>query len=1456
MLGREHLRRERLLVVLNILGFLPEHYSSDVDFETHPGKFLPDKEPKIAWRKAKDGHYDFLFKESFNEMVAEFRACGKIEEDVKLPYDWTLYYLRKKALSKPILKEELAWIILNFNKKRGYKENRAERTEEKENEIQEVVTAKIVSVEQKEPSKKKGFWYDVILDNGEIYRRSSAVSLNNWVGETKDFLRTTKLDKDGNPKMTKDGKKDISYKMPTADDWMLLKKKAQNSIDESGKTVGAYIFDNLLENSSLKINGNLIGTIDRAYYVNELKQILKTQAQFHPELRDKDLYHQAVNALYVNNEAFKKSISARDMNYLIIDNTLFYQRPLKTKKHLIDECPYEFHLHVDPKNPSEKKKSYLKCAPKSSPLFQEFRLWQFISNIRMYRLDDSGAKEREVTSELLKSHEDYANLFRWLNDKETISQKQFFKYPGFKLGKESESYSWNYSDSQNYVCNETRAFMLKLIKKAKIGKFDLDNETETKLWHILYSVEDPEELKKALQKFAEQRNLDNKFVEAFSKSKSLPKDYGSYSSKALGKLLPLMRHGSMWSKDDIDSETLARIEKIINGEADDSISVRTREKFSDCTAIEDFQGLPLWKACYAVYDRHSEASEITKWETPHDIDVFLSQFKQHSLHNPIVEQVVLETLRVVRDIWERVGNIDEIHIEMGRDIKQPASKRKEDNVRMRENEDRNLRLRKMLQEFANPSYEIEAVRPNSPSQLETLKIYEESVLDSVPEDKRPDYVDDFIKKVNSKDSVSSSDFMRYKLWLDQKYRSPYTGESIPLAKLFTSDYQIEHVIPRARYYDDSLSNKVICESEVNKEKDALLAHDFIRKNGGKIISTGMGKKVRILSVDEYEQLVKEVFAKNRAKMEKLMLDDVPEGFINRQLNDTRYISRYILGLLSNIVRDKDENGQYEQEAISKNIITLPGRITDRVKKDWGVTEIWNRLVENRFKQLNQKITGTDDGPFGHWTEKDGKRFFQIDMPLELQRGFSKKRIDHRHHAMDAIVIASVSRNLINYLNNEAAAEKDSEVRRDLRRLLCDKVYDAEHQNYTWIVKKPWESFTAEMMKALEEIVVSTKQNLRVINKTTNAYVKFGEDGKKRVFHQTLGDSWAIRKSLHKDTVYGRINIRQIESAKLSEAIANPTRIVKKDLRKEILELLSKGMDEKEIKKYLLESKKWKIEDIANVQMYVFSDETSNPLVSTRKAVDTSFKKETIEKAVYDKTTRDILLKHLGNCGNDSEIAFSPEGIEEMNRNIIQLNGGKFHHPIRKVKLMEALGVKFQVGETGNKTKKYVVTDEGTNLFYGVYVNAQGKREFATIPLREVIVREKEGLSPIPEVNEKGSTLLFSLSPNNLVYLPSDDDKDKVALESGEIDPKRIFRVVKFSKDRLFVRLASMTKGIVDKTTVSKSNISDDGWENDLLEVTNDKNRISFRNSCVPVKVNRLGEINRIDISKYFPKPQG
>ena len=192
------------------------------------------------------------------------------------------------------------------------------------------------------------------------------------------------------------------------------------------------------------------------------------------------------------------------------------------------------------------------------------------------------------------------------------------------------------------------------------------------------------------------------------------------------------------------------------------------------------------------------------------------------------------------------------------------------------------------------------------------------------------------------------------------------------------------------------------------------------------------------------------------------------------------------------------------------------------------------------------------------------------VPLDLQRGFSKKRIDHRHHAMDAIVIACVNRSIVNYLNNLSANEQVGISRRDLQALLCVKSKTDHNGNYEWLVKKPWETFTQDALVVLQNIIVSFKQNLRVINKTTNRYTHY-EQEKKVSALQTKGTSWAIRKPMHKDTVFGEVNLRRIKYVPLKEAFKRPQDVVEKDLKKELCAMVERGWSIEQAKKHFEET---------------------------------------------------------------------------------------------------------------------------------------------------------------------------------------------------------------------------------------------------------------------------------------------
>ncbi len=1445
---RHLLRRERLHRVLNILGFLPEHYSKQIDFEKHKGQFTSETVPKLCYVPDENNKAQFLFGNSFQEMLSDFKKYHPdlLEDGKKVPYDWTIYYLRKKALREKIEKEELAWLLLHFNQKRGYYQLRGEDEDDKENKKEEFFSLEVVDVV--DSGDRKGtdeVWYNVHLENGWIYRRTSKVPLD-WVGKVKDFIVTTEYDEDGAVKIDKEGKEKRSFRAPKESDWGLQKKKAEHQIEEDNSdTVGEYIYSSLLKNPAQKIKGKLIRVIERKFYVDELLMILDKQANFHPELRDEVMYNACIKELYQYNEAHKESLSGKGFVHLFLNDIIFYQRPLKSKKSLISNCKFEERVFV---LNGEKQRQPLKGIAKSHPLYQEFRLWQFIQNLRIYKKD--GAEDIDVTEQYLKSGKDITDLFDWLNDEEKIDQKALLK-KHLKI-KNITDYKWNYIEDKSYPANETRAAILKRLKKANVPLDFLTHENEVALWHILYSVVDKTEIKKALQSFSERHGFNSDFVDHFKKFPPYKNEYGAYSEKALKKLLPLMRTGKYWNESDIvgsanlyqknRAHVVANIkekeagfseEDLLRGKTVNRKLLETLLKFQD--DISEYSGVELHIASYLVYGRHSEDSDVLLWKKPKDIACYLKAFKQHSLRNPIVEQVITETLRVVKDIWEHFGEgrekfFDEIHIELGREMKSSADKRKKMTNQIKSNENTNLRIKALLTELKN-SGQVEGVRPYSPMQQEILKIYEEGVL-SAEEGNVPDD----ILKISRADAPTSIELKKYKLWLEQGYRSPYTGKIIPLSKLFTSDYEIEHVIPQSRYFDDSLSNKVICEAEVNANKGNRTAYEYMNQRGGEKVSLNYGNDIRLLSIEEYEELVKKDFGRSRSKMKKLLMEEIPEDFIARQLNDSRYISKVVKSLLSNVVREEGE-----LEAISKNVVPVTGAITARMKRDWGLEHVWNELITPRFIRMNE-LKGTDE--FGKVNENTNK--FLPTVPLVNQKGFSKKRIDHRHHALDALAIACITKNHVNYLNSINSKRKNYSLVAGLR-VLEEIVRDGEKVKVAKSFLPPWPKFAKDAIEKIEKIIVSYKQNLRVINKTVNYYQRWKktDDGtmKKVYGKQVKGDHWAIRKPMHKDTVSGLVKLKLNKEVSLSTALGNWEMISDRALKSKIKELVEQKYDKKKIARYFKEiGHIWNEKDVSRVQVdyWDVSADGAPSNVAVRVPVDDSFNTSKIN-SITDSGIRAIMKNHLhmyneekgGKTIEHPELAFSQDGLDKMNKNIAELNCGKQHQPIYKVRTYEPKGSKFNVGHYGNKADKYVEAAKGTNLFFAIYEDGKGKRLYDTIPLNIVIERQKQGLSPVPEADEKGNTLIMFLSPNDLVYVPSEESEDRGVgfAEFNKEYAGKVYRMVSATGSQCFFVRNDIAAPIVNKEEFSPLNKMERSIEG-----------VMIKEVCVKLSVDRLGNI--------------
>lgn len=1322
---RQLKRRERLVRVLKCAGYITDSWN-------------PNHKSSFAYELV-DGKFKFRFMDSYNEMLNEFR---KQHTDLKaVPYDWTVYYLRVKALTKKISNEELVWVILHFNTKRGYYQLRGDDALDA-NKNEAFVSSIVDNIEDlnDDVKGKKSLLVTLRDDVVGVY---SAREIPDWIGKEIEFIVTTKEVK---------GEIKVTLKNPSEDDWTLRKKKTEKKIEEGNVTVAQYIFNRLLFNPQLKIRGKEVHTIDRSFYKKELLDILECQLQYHAILSNETIYKAAINELYKHNVGHRQNLLQYNMIHLIVNDILYYQRPLKTKKHLIANCKYENYRYKLPDGLNKSRS--VKAAAKSHPLYQEYRIWGIIHNLRIYekeQADNSGILHQDVDiSHKVLSEDAKADLFSLFDKSNEVSETHILK----TLGLNSKKYKFNYEEGAKLKGNETKAVFYKVARKHKLlepmSKMLSDQNILNRLWHAVYSLGDESKnLESALSNTM--LKLNKEVQAAILEIPTFKKEYGAYSVKALKKIVPLMRVGQKWKEDDIHINTKERIDKIVTGEYDEKISDRVRMQLSRINSVEACKGLPEYMAVYLAYGRHSETLTMSRYKTPEDIDV-AKLIPNHSLRNPTAEKIIRETLQVVKAIWKKYGRPDEIHVEMARELKSSGEERKRITERRNQNYASNQRAKAMLCELQQDQPDI---NPHSKGHIEIFKIYEEGAVVNQSN------IEKDILAIRRKGDPTKSELLRYKLWLEQKYLSPYTGNPIPLSKLFSSAYEIEHVIPRSIYYDDSFNNKVICERVANAEKGNTTAYRFICDRGGETLSDGS----TLLTKNQYEERIKKMYAINRSKYKNLMSYDPPSGFNQRQLNNTRYINRQLLALLNPIVKEQDE-----QEAVSKHLISLAGGLTNILKNDWGLHDVWKRILAPRFIRMNE-MTGTED-----YYRKEGNKIHLSGYQNEL------KRLDHRHHALDALVAACTTRSHVTYENSLRSLKRQYQLE---PKLLKEKGKKQRGKSY----RLPWKSIAQDTFDVLSNVITSFKPNKRVATKTINYYQKYVEQGdgswkKQYVKQATNPNHWAVRKPLHKDTVHGQITLRDYKKIKINDAIKSIDDIADKTIKQELKSLSLKfGGNLDVLKKYL---KKNPIiregKSITHTPIILFDSNIS----TSRMKLDANVKIKQLHKVV-DSDLKSELIEHLEKYDLDSEKAFSVNGLITFNKDR--------KTPVYQVKVMETLGLKQSLVKREEKGIKFVEGAKGTNLFFEIGVeNTTGEyliTSNSTQPFAKVLELKINASS-----YNNDSTALITLSPHDIVKV---DDG--------------YYKVVSFTKHSCFFVPVNYASPIVDRveyTKLNKFERADDG----------------------------------------------
>lgn len=709
--------------------------------------------------------------------------------------------------------------------------------------------------------------------------------------------------------------------------------ETQKNIED--KTLGTYLFEiypkeNQPFQDGLERIRNRYTT--RKMYVDEFELIWNKQAQFHAELTNE----------------LKTLFGGRKLDGYKEDGILFHQRPLRSQKHLVGNCSFE------PRK--------TKC-PISAIPFEQFRVWQWVNTVE-YNGKKISQEEKEKIVEFL-----FAN------------EKPEFKKIRKVIGKESAEFKFNYKDDDKIVGTHT---ISNLSNKKYFGKkwFEFTEKEQEDIWHVLYFFDSKSNLKEyAIKNW----NFTEEQAESISKF-NVKDGYASLSRKAISNILPFLKLGFTYDV----AVVLGGIKNVFGSDWEklsdekrnffyDNVYeiVRSKNKGGFMEIIKD-----ILRNDYNISDNqlrklYHHSATIDATELLEKLPVGKDADKDiQAIRNPIVITALFELRKLVNELIDEHGKIDEIKVEMARDLKISKSQRNKIRKEQKRLERENDRVKARLLE--------------------------------------------------ERQRITHDNILLYKLWEECKHTCPYTGKPISVTQLFSGEVQIEHIHPWSRSLNDSFSNKTLCYADENRKKGNKTPFEFY----GSDEANWSAIKERALKLFSDTKEYPNAYQKFKRFVQQKFDDD----FSKRQLNDTRYISKEAKNYLSKICN---------------KVTVSPGQATSNLRHKWGLNQILN-----------------DDN--------------------------EKTREDHRHHAIDALVMACTKVSYVQELSKWNRYNRGYHVKD---------------------FPMPWLSFWKDAEKAVNQILVSHK---KVSNDITVRTHTSDKNGKK---HTNLGV--AARGQLHKETVYGK-----------------------------------------------------------------------------------------------------------------------------------------------------------------------------------------------------------------------------------------------------------------------------------------------------------------------------------------------
>jgi CRISPR-associated endonuclease Csn1 len=976
-------------------------------------------------------------------------------------------------------------------------------------------------------------------------------------------------------------------------------KNRHQEIKELGITIGQKFYAELQQDCHYKIKQQVF---PREAYIEEFNAICTEQKKHYPDIITDGLIS------------------------ILRDEIIYYQRKLKSQKGLVSVCEFEgFNT-----NPTGTKELFVgpKVAPKSSPLFQVCKIWENINTITL----------KNKTGELLQiSPEKKAEIFNFLDNNEKLTSAKLFDILGLK---KNEGWYSNKQIERGIQGNVTKSQLLKFLKqtdnllrfdltieehdkerylvdkktgeitatnKHKLISPDIEQQPLYKLWHTIYSIPDIAECANTLiSKFGIDEDTAIKLAGIdFTKYA-----FGNKSVKAMRKILPYLMEGYVYSE-----------------------------------------------ACSFAGYNHSNS--LTKEENnQRKLLSVLPNLPKNSLRQPIVEKILNQLINLVNALTQKYGKMDEIRIELARELKQSKDERNETFSNMSKRERENETIRKRIVE----DYGLRATRNNV---IKWRLFHEISNAES---------------KVNA--------------------TCIYCGKGFGITDaLKGSEVDVEHIIPKALLFDDSQSNKTLTHRNCNALKDKLTAYDY------------MSAKPKE-EFDQYIERVDSLFKNKiigKAKRDKLLMPEakIPKDFIERQLRETQYIARKSKEIL---------------EQICPSVWSTSGNVTEYLRRIWG----WDDVLMNQQLPKYRDLNLTE---WKEWETNNGQKHKK-----EVIKDWSK-RDDHRHHAIDALVIACTQQGFIQRINNLSSQGNRDEMYQELG----DNKKQGNLLESYMASKRPFT--TKEIENHASEILISFKAGKKVATIGTR---KVKQNGKKQIAQKGI---IIPRGPLSEESVYGKI--KTLDKKKpLKYLFENPELILKGYIRSLVKERLAEN--DGDVKKTIASLKKApiylnkeKTKELEHATCFKEEYVIKYPIESI-KAKDADY--------IIDPKLKAIVKARLQQFNNKEKEAFKTPLYFNEDKKIV----------IKTVRMFTGLSSVEPVKRDASG-KNIGFVKPGNNHHIAIYIDETGKKIEHTCTFWHAVERKKYNFPVIirnpKEVwntiflnkSEYPQSFLEKLPPDNLTY---------------------------------------------------------------------------------------------------------